>query len=337
MSRSTSQLPSPLMPPPKDKRPSKARRSKGKGRTESGKRDMPPPRSAPPPKAEVVLSTEYKENDDDRDEVGVGLRGSQVWSHDEEEEELPSLRKEQEVLSYQSRDKPVIITSPSESKESLDAFLYFVQAIPLKPKAVYRCILKRTKSTLRGSSFSFGLEGSHNAILAKKKSMPSSFLISLSKDDFKQSERTRRSKYYLGKVKVKNSKEFVQHDRGINPNRLVNFGEGDNEEEDDEGKEVMTSEEKEADELLDALIKPRIELSSVLYLEDNNADIMINIGVPKVFGEHVTVWQGTTREEKLLHNLRAVIERGSRNTLMRDQLLVLSDYEVRDRVFLDDQ
>jgi len=157
--------------------------------------------------------------------------------------------------------------------------------------------------------------------------MPASFFISLSKEDFKGGDRTKRTKYYLGKVKVKNSSEFVLHDRGINPNRLVDPNGDYDEEDEEEGKEAMSREEKEASDLLDALIKPRVELSCVLYSDDKNSDTMMNVGVPKVFGTQVAVWQGTSREDKLLHNLKAVVDRGSRNTLMRDQLMVLSDYE----------
>ena len=57
------------------------------------------------------------------------------------------------------------------------------------------------------SSFAFRLEGSPNAIIAKKMMMPASFFISLKKEDFKAGNRTLRTKYYLGKIKVKNSKE----------------------------------------------------------------------------------------------------------------------------------
>ena len=72
------------------------------------------------------------------------------------------------------------------------------------------------------------------------------------------------------------------HDRGINPNRLVDPDGDDDDEE--EGKEAMSREEKEANDLLDALTKPRVELSCVFYSDDKNANAMMNVGVPKVRG-----------------------------------------------------
>ncbi|GMH90403.1 hypothetical protein TL16_g11760 [Triparma laevis f. inornata] len=208
----------------------------------------------------------------------------------------------------------------------MDDFLSFVTTLPANQKTVYRCILSRKKSTLGGSSFSFRLESAEDSfeILAKKKMMPATFLISLVKGDLSESERTNRSKYYLGKVKVKNSGEFVLHDKGINPNRLLDIDDvgGGNE----ESKVNISREEKEADDLLESLISPRIELACVLHCTDNTSSKMINVGIPRVFGTQTAVWQGTTSQDKLLHNLKAVVNRSSRNVLMRDQLMVLADY-----------
>ena len=56
------------------------------------------------------------------------------------------------------------------------------------------------------------------------------------------------SQYYLGKIKIKSGDEYVQHDRGINPNRLLDV---DIDEGTDEEEKEQTAEEKEADQHMD--------------------------------------------------------------------------------------
>ncbi|GMH47309.1 hypothetical protein TrVE_jg10050 [Triparma verrucosa] len=260
----------------------------------------------------------------------------------EEKREGDGEEKEESALQAHSFspvnwDEPYFITSiPTSSVGNLDDFKRFVTFPPSNQKAVYRCILRRSKSSLGGSSFSFRLEASSSGdsfeILARRTMMPSSFLISLDKGDLKQSDRIQRSKYYLGKVKIKNANEFILHDKGINPNRLLDLDDnGGSSSTHSESKQDMSHEEKEADDLLESLIQPRIELGCVYYaVDERSSDRMMNVSIPRVFGDQsqtTAVWQGTTSQDKLLHNLKAVVNRSARNDLMGDQLMVCADYE----------
>eukprot|EP00519_Triparma_laevis_P000148 CAMPEP_0182513394 /NCGR_PEP_ID=MMETSP1321-20130603/33932_1 /TAXON_ID=91990 /ORGANISM="Bolidomonas sp., Strain RCC1657" /LENGTH=378 /DNA_ID=CAMNT_0024720403 /DNA_START=17 /DNA_END=1149 /DNA_ORIENTATION=+ len=255
----------------------------------------------------------------------------------EEKREGDGEEKEAHSFSPVNWDEPFFITSiPTSSVGNLDDFKRFVTLPPSNQKAVYRCILRRSKSSLGGSSFSFRLEASSSGdsfeILARRTMMPSSFLISLDKGDLKQSDRIQRSKYYLGKVKIKNANEFILHDKGINPNRLLDLDDnGGSSSTHSESKQDMSHEEKEADDLLDSLIQPRIELGCVYYaVDERSSDRMMNVSIPRVFGDQsqtTAVWQGTTSQDKLLHNLKAVVNRSARNDLMGDQLMVCADYE----------
>ncbi|GMI21626.1 hypothetical protein TrCOL_g7413 [Triparma columacea] len=233
---------------------------------------------------------------------------------------------------------PTLVHSIPPTLSTLSSYLAFIKSVPASRTAIYRMVIIREKSYISGATFTLCFDPppqshappapSSFRVLARRKRLPKAYLISLDKDDLRTDAREDRSKYYLGKIKIKSGDEYVQHDRGINPNRLLDV---DIDEGTDEEEKEQTAEEKEADQHMDELLAPRHELSSVYISTNDNLDRVINVSIPTVTGtgEEATchVFNGTTRNDKITHNARQLVERGSRNDLMKDQIYILSGHE----------
>ncbi len=261
---------------------------------------------------------------------------------DGDESESPLKSTVEETKSSASVDEedddvgePVYISSVPPYVTSKDAFRRFLNTPPSSKREVYRAILKRSKSLL-GSTYIFKMDQTYPysaidyEILAKRKLMPKSYLISLDAMDFKQSERLERSKWYLGKLKRKSAFELVLQDQGINPGRLIphymELEEEAKRQGDQTGKEL-----DEEEKLAESLVQPRCELAVIVRQDDDDLNRVINVGIPTVFGTgsqaQMAMWQGMTHDAKLLHNAKALIERGVRNEMMKDRIMMFGGYE----------